>query len=356
VWDWIEGEWAVAIRANLLPGRIVCVAAACGGYRTERGFDPDWKETVTLVPLPAISADTQALDEADDQQDGEHLSFNPWKTIGCHTAEVASVAGKIAKHLELPKALRDVLELAALWHDWGKSHPAFQGAMRGPDRPARYDLAKGPVGAWRKPPDMYRFLDDSETRPAFRHELASALGLFAILQTYTPQHLALLGSWSEVLTNLGKSPVPSEPLPEPSPLIQRLLDCKPEAFDLLVYLVASHHGKVRVTLHAAPKDQEYRDRDGRGLPIRGIREGDRLPSVSLIPGTLALPQATLTLSPAAVGLSDRTGISWRERCLGLVERYGPAGLAFLEAILRASDVRASRLMTNDPALVLEAST
>jgi CRISPR-associated endonuclease/helicase Cas3 len=353
VWDWIDGEWTQATRASLFPGRVVCVAAACGGYRTERGFDPAWREAVPQVPMPAIPRDTQALDEADDQQDGEQLSFNPWKTIACHTAEVAKEAREIAKQLGLPQDLQDALELAAFWHDWGKSHPAFQGAMRGTARPVRCDLAKGPEGAWRKPPDMYRFLDDSETRPAFRHELASAMGLFAILQTYAPQHPALLGPWSEVFTKLGKSPASDEPLPAPSPLIRRLLACSPEAFDLVVYLVASHHGKVRVALHAAPKDQEYRDRDGRGLPIRGVREGDRLPSVPLIPGEPAIPEVALTLSPAAVGLSERTGISWRERCLGVMERYGPAGLAFLEAILRAADVRASRLKTNDPALVSE---
>jgi CRISPR-associated endonuclease/helicase Cas3 len=202
---------------------------------------------------------------------------------------------------------------------------------------------------------MYRYLDDSETRPAFRHELASALGLFGILQTYAPHHQALLGPWSEVLAKLAKLPAPGERLAAPSALVQRLLDCSPETFDLLVYLVASHHGKVRVALHAAPKDQEYRDRDGRGLPIRGIREGDRLPLVSLLPGEPVIPEVTLTLSPAAVGLSDRTGISWRERCQGLMERYGPTGLAFLEAVVRSADVRASRLNSNDPALVSEAN-
>ncbi|MBI3463299.1 MAG: CRISPR-associated helicase Cas3' [Planctomycetes bacterium] len=353
VWDWIDGEWAEATRASLLPGRVVGVAAACGGYRTDRSFDPESKEAVTPVPRP-IPSETQVLAEADDQQDGE-IPGNRWKTIACHTAEVASKAGEIARELGLPKHLQEILDLAAFWHDWGKSHPAFQGAMRGADRPARCDLAKGPEGAWRKPPDMYKYLDDGEIRPAFRHELASALGLFAILQAYAPQHQALLGPWSEVLAKLGKSPVSGEPPPTPSPLIQRVVDCSPEAFDLLVYLVASHHGKVRVALHAAPKDQEYRDRDGRGLPIRGIREGDRLPSVALIPGQPAISEVTLTLSPAAIGLSERTGISWRERCLGVIERYGPAGLAFLEAILRAADVRASRLKTNDPALASEAN-
>jgi CRISPR-associated endonuclease/helicase Cas3 len=297
----------------------------------------------------------QALGEADDQQDGEHLSFNPWKTIACHAREVAGETREIAGQLGLHQDLQDVLELAAFCHDWGKSHPAFQGAMRSMDRPDRSDLAKGPEGAWRKPPDMYKFRDDSETRPAFRHELASALGVFSILKAYAPQHPALLGPWSEVLAKLGKLPVSAEPLTVSSLLIQRILDSSPESIDLLVYLVASHHGKVRVALHAAPKDQEYRDRDGRGLPIRGVREGDRLPSVILIPDTPAVPEVTLSLSPATIGLSERTGISWRERCLALMERYGPAGLAFLEAILRASDVRASQMKTNDTALISEAN-
>lgn len=355
VWDWINGEWVEATRVSLLPGRVVCVAAACGGYRTERGFDPYSSKVVTPAPSAAIPGDTRLLDEADDQQDGEQLSFNPWKTIACHTSEVAREAREIAEQLGLPEDLQDILELAALWHDWGKSHPAFQGAMRGTDRPARLDLAKGPEKAWLRPPRMYRYLDDSEERPAFRHELASALGLFALLQTYAPNHPALLGPWSQVLEKLGMPPSPSEPPSVSSPLFQRILDCLPEAFDLVVYLVASHHGKVRVALHAAPRDQEYRDQDGRGLPIRGIRERDRLPSVVLVPGNPPLPEVALTLSPAAVGLSELTGISWRERCLGLLDRYGPAGLAFLEAILRAADVRASRLMTNDPALVAEAN-
>jgi CRISPR-associated endonuclease/helicase Cas3 len=332
---------------------VVCVASNCGGYRLDRGFDAQSGASVPVAVETAVAQETQALEKADDQQDGEQLSFNPWKTIACHTREVAEQAREIARELNLSDKLQDLLELAALWHDWGKSHPAFQGAMRGSDRPSRADLAKGPEEAWRRPPDMYRYLDDNETRPAFRHELASALGLFALLDVYATKHDALLGPWVAVLEQM-KQPLPErEPPPPVTPLIERLLKCKAEEFDLVAYLVASHHGKVRVGLHAAPRDQDYRDRDGRGLPIRGIREGDRLPSVELVPGEPPIPEVTLTLSPAAVGLSCRTGVSWRERCIGLLERYGPAALAFLEAILRAADVRASQLTTNDPALAAE---
>jgi CRISPR-associated endonuclease/helicase Cas3 len=134
-------------------------------------------------------------------------------------------------------------------------------------------------------------------------------------------------------------------------LISRLLDCTAADFNLIAYLVASHHGKVRVGLSSAPKDQEYRDRDGRGLPIRGIREGDVLPSVELVPGQPPIPEVVLGLTPAAMGLSRQTGISWRERTIELQKRHSPAGLAFLEAILRSADIRASRLPTIDPGLV-----
>ena len=358
VWDWIEGEWIVASRSALLPGRIVCVAAFCGGYRTDRGFDSGYTKSVTTVTAPPPSTETVSFDEADNRQDGEQLSFNPsWKTIACHATEVAGQVGEISRLLGIPKTLQEILELAAIWHDWGKSHPAFQGAMKsnGTDRPNRQDLAKAPKEAWRRPPDMYRYPDGGETRPAFRHELASALGLFAILEAYAPGHPALLGPWIDVLEKMGGSrPSPSTQPPSlPSPLIERVLQCSPEAFDLVAYLVASHHGKVRVGLHASPKDQDYRDRDERGLPIRGVREGDRLPSVELTLGESPVPEVMLTLSPAAIGLSPRTGASWRERCIGLINRYGPSALAYLEAILRAADVRASRLKTVDPALEAE---
>lgn len=175
LWDWIDGEWTVATRAGLFPGRVVCIAAGSGGYRTDRGFDPESGEPVTLVARSPVPQATRAVDEADDRQDGEQLSYNPWKTIACHTAEVVSEVREIARSLELAEDLCDTLEMAGWWHDWGKSHPAFQGAVRGADRPGRCDLAKGPERAWRRPPDMYRFLDNSDTRPAFRHELASAL-------------------------------------------------------------------------------------------------------------------------------------------------------------------------------------
>jgi hypothetical protein len=107
---------------------------------------------------------------------------------------------------------------------------------------------------------------------------------------------------------------------------------------------------VRVALHAGPKDQEYVVRDERGLPIRGVREGDVLPAVSL-DGVSTLPSFPLTLAPAALGLSPVTGRSWRDRTAALLRAHGPGALAYLETLFVAADRRASKLTTPDPLLM-----
>jgi len=180
--------------------------------------------------------------------------------------------------------------------------------------------------------------------------LASTLALFAVLEAYAPRHAALLGPWVDALSQMGDVIPEGQDVPAGCALINEILESTAARFDLVAYLVASHHGKVRVSLHAAPKDQEYRDRDGRGMPIRGVREGDHLPSLEVAAEGACLPALELTLEPAAMGLSARTGASWRDRVAGLVAKFGPSGLGYLEALMRAADVRASRLETGDPAL------
>jgi CRISPR-associated endonuclease/helicase Cas3 len=351
IWEWLSGKWIVAERALLIPGQVVCVALDTGGYSVERGFAPTSSDPVLPVPPLSLTAEEAAQLQADESDDAEDLSAAQWKTIACHGGEVADVVRRIATATNLSEDLSRVLTLAGRWHDLGKAHPAFQGAIRLDGRPDRQDLAKAPKAAWPRPPRTYRTRDDQDVRPGLRHELASALALFAVLMKHDSQHSALLGPWNETLHLAGEVTREQVSGVPPTPCEKAVLACSSDDFDLLAYLVACHHGKVRFALHASPKDQDYRDRgDGRGMPIRGVRAGDVLPSIVLDESAPPLPPLVLSLEPASLGLSPHTGRSWTERTLGLLERFGPGALAWLEALIIAADRRASRLSTTDPSL------
>lgn len=346
VFDYLEGEWRVAERKDLYPGQTVMVAAECGGYHPLTGWNPDNEETVSML----VAVSDQESD-ADESEQSEALSISEWKTIATHSSEVAQEAGEIAELL-IPR-LKYLFALAGIWHDAGKSFPAFQESIR-PDidgNPGRKDLAKAPRVAWLKGKKLYP-MPDGTRRAGFRHELASALALFGVLQKNHPEHQALVGPYKKLLLATGqfKASIMSGEKRTPSILEQSILNLEPEEFDLLIYLVCSHHGKVRVSWHTTPADQKSGDSISR---IHGIREGDSLPGLVLIgeDGNLYdLPDSTLDLSPALAGLNPKTGRGWTERVLGLLDNYGPFILAWLEAIFRSADIRASKKKTTDPLL------
>ena len=365
VWDWLDREWRRAMRRDLRPGQTVLVESGVGGYRRDQGWDPDFEEPVAPVRLdvaahhedkPCWTRDgdgwrpgtrrVRALplppeDHADAAEDDESLSVTgSWQTIATHGLRVGETAGRIAAALAPDRA--GILHLAGRWHDLGKAHAAFQNSIQADGRPARDDVAKAPDAAWPcSTHGMYRF-GPGDQRRGFRHELASTLGLFGVLRRHAPQHPALLGDWLDWFEAMGEAdhPASGADTPEPTAIEREILDLGAGEFDLLAYLVCAHHGKVRMAWHSSPADQE-----ANRLRIRGVREGDVLPPVPLAGPDGAyhpLPATALDLSPSAAGLSLRTGRSWTERVLNLVGRFGPFTLAWLEALLRAADQRASR--------------
>jgi CRISPR-associated endonuclease/helicase Cas3 len=81
------------------------------------------------------------------------------------------------------------------------------------------------------------------------------------------------------------------------------------------------------------------------MPIRGVMEGDVIPSIMLTMSNgqaVRIPTTTLSLEPANIGLSSLTGMSWTERSIELLKQHGPFTLSWLEALLRAADCRASK--------------
>ena len=365
VWDWLDRKWRPAKRRDMHPGQTLLVESCVGGYRCDCGWDPKSRAPVEPVEITDESRYENRScwkrnnngwqlgerrvrvfapeNHADDAEDDESLSIlSNWQTIALHGQKVADLVHRIA--IKVAPEQAPLLHLAGRWHDLGKAHPAFQNSIKAKDRPARDDIAKAPDKAWPcSMHNMYR-IDPEDQRRGFRHELASTLGLFGVLQRHDREHPALLGPWEELLEAIGEKPEVNQEdsgIDGPTPIEQEILDLSADEFDLLAYLVCAHHGKVRMAWHASPADQKAESPKPR---IRGIQEGDVLPSIMLSnagDGLDRLPPTQLALSPSEAGLSPKTGRSWIERVLSLVECLGPFTLAWLEALLRAADQRAS---------------
>lgn len=349
VWDWLDGVWRRAEPRDLYPGQTVLVAADSGGYNKETGWNPQSETRVEPVPVTAPFEG----ELSDGSLEGEPSSASPWQTIGVHGRETGKIAAHIAGHL-IPR-WRSLYCLVGRWHDAGKGHPAFNGSITGPGRPDRRDLAKAPKEAWLQPGRSYPMKGEGR-RAGFRHEVASTLALFSVLKRCNPDHAALLGPWREFLSVAGFNPDPALPKDgEPSPLEQEILDLTPEALNLAAYLICAHHGKVRVAWHAGPADQAANDAQ---LRILGLKDGDKIPGITLVDAEgrfSEFPGFSIDLSMAAAGLNPRTGMGWTERVLNLLDQYGPFTLAWLEALFRAADQRASRLSITDELLNPEVS-
>ena len=280
----------VRLDGEVWPGVVLMVHSSAGGYEADMGFDPSIGAPVEPVEKPSEEPVPEAMDESSDADpDSEPGIF-----VGLtdHLGHVAGETVSLCNELAVQTDRSEPIVHAARWHDLGKAHEAFQARMTTDDP----QMNPRPQGLLAKAPKY----DRGEGRPYFRHELASALA-------YLSQK-----DWSR------------------------------EA-DLVAYLIAAHHGKVRLNLRSLPAESPPKDTDGRPDErrfARGVWEDDSLPSVDLGAG-VTWAGGRLTLSPMELGEHPTTGASWAERTRNLLSEFGPFRLAWMEALVRIADWRAS---------------
>lgn len=273
-WSGALDTWEALPPNRIAPGAALVLPTSIGGY------DPSLGWTGRAAHEPA-AVDVAGGEPDSDEREALSYSCTEYVPLATHASDVAEEAEQL-RALVGGDAPWDEIVRAARWHDLGKAHAAFQEMLTSglpPDDPRR---AGGP---WAKS-DGRR--GARCRRRAFRHELASAL---AMLQLGAP--------------------------------------------DLSVYLVAAHHGKVRMSVRPRP-DELVPPEDGRRFAL-GVWDGDALPEADLGGGVTA-PATTLELSVTALG-DGPGGPSWLDRMARLLRAHGPFRLALWETMVRVADWR-----------------
>ncbi|MGX5397190.1 type I-G CRISPR-associated helicase/endonuclease Cas3g [Streptomyces anulatus] len=232
---------------------------------------------ILVPPRPPRGQRERAPGVADDASDASSLTRPV--PLPQHSIAVAERAAAFASALHLPPQLVDALRTAGHAHDCGKAHSRFQCMLCAGDQLLAETLDEPRAKSGMDPADHHgrrRAARLAQWHPDMRHEAISALAVTHWLDS-RPEHP------------------------------------RGEDDDLLVHLVAAHHGHARPLLPAVTD-----------------------PAPEKVTCTMPDHQQ-VTVDSADMG-TDWTG---PDRFLALNRRYGPWGLALLETTLRLADMACS---------------
>jgi CRISPR-associated endonuclease/helicase Cas3 len=313
----------------MFPGATLLLPTHVGGYAADRGWTADANDVPeSLHQPPQYPSDEDVC---------SYLN-NGWRSIADHVVDVRTELNAIFQKLPAEGFITDVEKRsclkAAIWHDIGKNHKAWHDAVLEALEKA------GILPPLQLSPFAKFSLSDS---PRLRDKDGNLLsGKELRREIYRLKHLFRPGMAHEVASALALRQQQIQ-----TAVQSRSLDNEDEYLAQL--LVMSHHGRVRKVLRdEIPKNpKEAKDAD----IVRGVREGDPLPAV-IVDGQ-ELGCEALSLDCRRMGRGAKGYESYPRGVLRLIEHHGPFRLAYLEALLRAADGRASRKIAQGGAETLK---
>jgi CRISPR-associated endonuclease/helicase Cas3 len=362
-WQWNSetGKWEQKRANDIRPGMTLLLSTSQGGYHKDHGWTGKASDKPSSV-FDSVSNETLVETRPQESMSDEMPSETEWLFVSDHLrdteAEARELVSKIQFDDDLWKRCAPSVVKGAWWHDVGKTLNRWQeaGKKQIAEIVAKAEkfLSENPGGdevdfvreflfkakkqfadsdLWAKFPGLDQELKRSKLsaearkrvkkaigvqfRPGLRHEAASALAAWQ-------EWRAKVDGWNA----------------------------------LAVYLVACHHGKVRTVLRGTQSGED----------IFGIEPEDALPQLA---GWLS-SERLLDLRPKAFGATGEWDESknvylvempsWIQMAAELLgpelpddpdpcdaisdesepRKLGPFRLAFLEALIRAADVKASR--------------
>ena len=282
-WDYLTSGWLRVNVRGIRPGMTLLLHSDQGGYTADIGWDKALK-----APVQPVGAHTGVKPE--DVASDPYTVSGEWQSLADHTDQVVRVMMHFTKKITLPVEFKGALMDGARWHDAGKAHQVFQETMRTCDVPQPSEQEM-----WAKAPASLK----RHSQPHFRHELASAMTFLAN-------------------SNLEMG-------------LQRYL---------AAYLVASHHGKVRLSIRSLPGENLPKGVQPDTRIARGIWDGSMVTGANL-GGEVSFPDTVMNLATMELGVTANGEPSWLEMMLRIRDEFGPFRLTYLESLLRAADIRAS---------------
>lgn len=283
-----SGIWEKQI--DIYPGQLILLKSEVGGYSNDIGWNLELNDKVE---------DLSSSKESEESINDDIKSYNSeWITLNDHTVHVLNQTKQIIQKLDYFCDFDKMFHNVAIYHDIGKAHYIFQQTMK-----KNIDDSYDSDEFWAK-----RKGKAYHSRYNYRHEAISALALLVLK--------------------------PKMPM-----------------LELVAYLVAAHHGKVRLAMRNTYKKRDNNKENSKY--VLGIStDSEQVPiflskkyktkskELRLIDDHIP-EKITITTELAKIGALNENQSSWLSMTLNLLKKYGPFKLAMMESIIRAADTKAS---------------